>query len=92
MHSAETRLTIKELAAELCSVEGKPHSRGFVHAMKHAGFPMPDGKATVGEARAWLAARPAFSWRSVYVTRKYQATQNLPPSPPPKRSFPVRVL
>jgi hypothetical protein len=71
-------LTIKELAAELKGADGRPHSRGYVHAMKLAGFPMPARTATVEEARAWLAARPAFSWRSVYVTRKYTERTGAP--------------
>jgi hypothetical protein len=75
--SSRCRLTIKELAFEL------NHGRGYVHAMKAAGFRMPGGMATVAEAREWLAANPSFSWRSVYVTRKFTEKRD---------SVPLRVI
>lgn len=84
MNPQPKRLYIKELAAELHGVDGKPHSRGFVHAMKRAGFKMPDGRATIAEAEAWLRANPAFSWRSVYVTKKFV--------PRPGRTIPLRII
>lgn len=45
-------LTIKELAAAM------RRNRTYVHAMKRNGFVMTDGKATLAEARAWLARNP----------------------------------
>ena len=44
-----------ELADEL------ERSRAFVYAMKKAGFQMPDGLATLTEARQWLSENPEFS-------------------------------
>lgn len=49
----ENLLAIKELAAEL------KVSRRFVTYMKARGFQMPGGRATVSEARGWLARNPA---------------------------------
>lgn len=47
------RFTVKELAAQL------QRHRNYVHAMKRQGFAMVDGKASIAEARAWLARNPA---------------------------------
>ncbi len=65
LYSDDRPLTTKELAYAL------GHSRGWVCAMKAAGFRMRNGVATVAEARAWLAANPDFSWHSVYITRRF---------------------
>lgn len=46
------QFTIKELAGHL-----KRH-RNFVGAMVAQGFPMPGGRATLEEARAWLISHP----------------------------------
>ncbi len=51
----EKLLSVKELAAEL------GRNRGYIFAMKEAGFVMPGSRATLSEARAWLAANPKFS-------------------------------
>ncbi len=48
-------LTTKELAFAL-----KRH-RNYISEMKRAGFPMPGGRATLAEARAWFTANPR--WR-----------------------------
>lgn len=64
--SAPRLLTIKELAAELKDHEGRSRSRGYVHAMKARGFKMPNRKATLESALAFLAKNPGFTWRSVY--------------------------
>lgn len=48
----EKLLSIKELASDLGV------SRRFVTYMKAAGFQMPGGRATVSEARGWLARNP----------------------------------
>lgn len=45
-------LTIKELAAAF------RRNRTYIQAMKRNGFVMIDGKATVAEAKAWLARNP----------------------------------
>jgi hypothetical protein len=45
-------LSIKELAAAL------GRTREYISAMKRHGFMMPGGRATVAEARAWLARNP----------------------------------
>lgn len=63
-------LTTKELAFAL------GHSRGWVCAMKAAGFRMHGGLATVAEARAWLAANPDFSKSRVYYTRRFFEKQD----------------
>lgn len=56
-------LTVKQLAAALpCGDRGRPRSRGYVHAMRKAGF---HGK-TLREALAWLTRHPSFTWGSVY--------------------------
>lgn len=47
-------LNVNELAGAL------GHHRSYVTDMKRAGFSMPGGRATLLEARAWLAARPHF--------------------------------
>lgn len=66
-------LTTKELAFAL------GHSRGWVCAMKAAGFRMRGGVATVAEARAWLAANPDFSRTRVYETRRFfEKTDDVP--------------
>lgn len=50
-------LSIKELAGAL------KRSRGYIHAMKRAGFPMPGNRATVNHALRWLAENPSFRHR-----------------------------
>lgn len=47
-------LTLKELAWELS------RSRGYIFAMKRAGFTMPNNRATVDEAMGWLEKHPDF--------------------------------
>ena len=47
-----TLLTPKELAAAL------GRARTYVYAMKRAGFSMPGNRATVDEARSFLARNP----------------------------------
>lgn len=44
--------TPKELAALL------KRDRTYIFAMKRRGFPMPGNRATLGEARKWLAKHP----------------------------------
>lgn len=46
-------LTIKQLAGAL------GRTREYISAMKRRGFTMPAGRATLAEARAWLARNPA---------------------------------
>ncbi len=64
-------LPIKHLAAELY------RGRGYVHAMVKAGFPMPGRRATLAEARAWLAAHPDFTRESVYPTKRRNVPEHL---------------
>jgi len=45
-------LSVKELAAEM------GRDRTYVWAMKRRGFEMPGGRATVAEARSFLARNP----------------------------------
>ena len=56
---------IKELAACIS------RSRGYVSAMKKAGFQMPGGLASVNDVRRWLAKNPEFTFHSVYVAKTY---------------------
>lgn len=51
---SEERFTVKELAPQI------KRSEGYIYAMKKAGFPMPGGTATIGEALAWLTQKPGF--------------------------------
>lgn len=46
-------------------------SRGYIYAMKKAGFEMPGGTATVGEARAWLRAHPGFTTSAYFKKSTY---------------------
>jgi hypothetical protein len=46
-------LTVKELASEL------RRTPRYVYEMRRRGFQMPDGRATLEEARSWLARNPA---------------------------------
>lgn len=59
-----------ELAAAL------RRSRGYVFAMKSAGFTMPGGTATLADARTWLAAHPEFR-----TTAYYKKTKKAPRPP-----------
>lgn len=45
-------LSVKELAGRL------RRCANYVWAMRRRGFPMPGGRATVGEARRWLRRNP----------------------------------
>ncbi|MDD3948272.1 MAG: hypothetical protein PHT43_02275 [Anaerolineaceae bacterium] len=58
----EKLLARKELAAAL----GVSYS--YVQQMCNRGFPMPGGRATLREAREWLAATK-FSYGSVYIRK-----------------------
>ncbi len=60
----EPRLEPKHLAFEL------GHSRGYIYAMVSLGFPMPDGRATVTEAKIWLEAHPR-PYYQMFKTRGY---------------------
>jgi hypothetical protein len=60
---SETELLIgKELADAL------GRERTYVTAMKRRGFIMPGGKATITEARAWLARNPPPRSRDHFKT------------------------
>jgi hypothetical protein len=65
---SSAELTIKELAAALPHGHtGKPRTRGYVSAMKKAGFQMPNKRATLAQAKRWLRLNPTFSWRKMYL-------------------------
>lgn len=75
-------LTVKQLAAALPrGVRGKHRSRGYVHAMRKAGFA---GK-TLREALAWLTRHPSFSWASVYSPKEKRRKAHIPEGEAPKR-------
>ena len=53
--------------------EALRRSRGYICAMKSAGFLMPGGTASVEEARAWLREHPNFSTTAYYAKSKRPA-------------------
>lgn len=64
MSEQENLLFADELAGAL------RRSRGYICAMKAAGFEMPGGTASVNEARAWLRSHPNFSTTGYYKKSK----------------------
>jgi hypothetical protein len=56
-------LSLKELSGQL------KRGRGYVHAMKRAGFPMAGNRARLAAAEAWLADHPGFRRSQFYPSR-----------------------
>jgi hypothetical protein len=67
-------LTPKELGHEL-----RRNAR-YVYAMRHAGFPMPGGTATLSEARLWLEVHPYPRRRVVIVATRSKIVIKLKPT------------
>jgi len=79
-------LTIKELASKLpVGPTGRPRSRGYVHAMIRAGFPVTRRQATLASALLWLSQHPLFTWTSVYNAPKHFIPLRLRGAKAPKR-------